>query len=399
MENNLREFTGQIERRLEKLRRYAEAKHYKGWDPFDGLNSKVFQSVPLLKKHKWTRLAWLQFFKRSPLNFRPLFLVPETENPKGLALFLLGYARLYERDPRPEYRERIDYLAGRLLQTTSSVKEGTGWGYPFDWQARAFFQPAGTPNAVVTAYAAEALWEAARLTGNESYARTADRTGIFILQNLHKTFDEHGDYIFSYSPLDRTSIFNAGLLAAKTLLRAGIRTGNQEWVRAALPPFRYTARRQRPDGSWPYGTLPHHRWTDNFHTGYVLEAYYILRELTGTDEFDEIIRKGTDYYLRTFWTPEGWPRYYHNRLWPVDMHNPAQLAVTARAGDLWEKALPLIRRVFDRTLPPMQNPKGYFYYRKYKWFRNKIPYMRWIQAWMFYGLATLLAELKKREQP
>ena len=58
------------------LKEYCEAEDFKGWDPYDGLNSKIFQATPL--KH-WdiARLVWIQCFKRSPINFRKLLLVPK----------------------------------------------------------------------------------------------------------------------------------------------------------------------------------------------------------------------------------------------------------------------------------------------------------------------------------
>ena len=77
-----------------KLKAYCEAENFKGWDPYDGMNSKVFQALPL-KHWDLARLAWIQGFKRSPINFRKLLLVPKQHNSKGVALFLLGYCRLY----------------------------------------------------------------------------------------------------------------------------------------------------------------------------------------------------------------------------------------------------------------------------------------------------------------
>ena len=79
---------------LLKLKDYSENEDYKGWDPYDGLNSKVFQFLPL-KYFSTTRWAWIQLFKRSPINFRNLFLVPKEYNSKGLGLFLSGYCNLY----------------------------------------------------------------------------------------------------------------------------------------------------------------------------------------------------------------------------------------------------------------------------------------------------------------
>ena len=30
-----------------QLKKYCENENYKGWDPYDGLNSEIFQSTPL----------------------------------------------------------------------------------------------------------------------------------------------------------------------------------------------------------------------------------------------------------------------------------------------------------------------------------------------------------------
>ncbi len=53
------------------LKTYCEIENYKGWDPYDGLNSKVFQLLPF-KHWDLARLTWIQAFKRNPINLRPL---------------------------------------------------------------------------------------------------------------------------------------------------------------------------------------------------------------------------------------------------------------------------------------------------------------------------------------
>ena len=37
----------------------------------------------------------------------------------------------------------------------------------------------------------------------------------------------------------------------------------------------------------------------------------------------------------------------------------------------------------------MQSPQGYFYYQKRRCYTNRISYMRWSQAWMFYAISLL----------
>ena len=83
---------------LYELEKYCLSEDFKGWDPYDGLNSKFFQSTPL-KYSFLARLAWIQLFKRNPINLRKAMLVPKEINPKGLALFLTGYCNLYKTNP------------------------------------------------------------------------------------------------------------------------------------------------------------------------------------------------------------------------------------------------------------------------------------------------------------
>jgi hypothetical protein len=378
-----------IQEAFELLRRYVEKENYAGWDPFDGLNSRFFQSIPLLKKHKWSRLIWLQFFKHSPINFRKLTGVPKQQNPKALALFLNAYLRLYETNPSSEIKDKTDYLAKRLIETATRYTHGTGWGYNFDWQARAFFLPAYTPTSVATSFATEALAYYHKLFPSKKTEKIFEEIESFVLKDLNRTSDKDGDFIFSYSPLDRTQVFNAGLLAAKTLIITSAFTGNQNIRNEAKKVFRFVAKQQNPDGSWFYGTLPHHRWIDNFHTGYNLEAYSVYKELTKDISFDQIFEKGLSYYLSRFWLRDGTPKYYDGKIYPVDLHSTAQLIVTLKKSKRFEENKDLAFRVLQWTLEHMQSPKGYFYYQKKLWYINKIPYMRWTQAWMFYALSFI----------
>ena len=123
-----------------KLRNYCENESFKGWDPYDGLNSKVFQALKL-NKIRFFRLAWIQLFKRNPLNLRQLMMVPKEHNPKGLGLFLTGYCNLYKADPKKEYIEQINFLADKLIELQTPNFSGASCGYNFDWKSGAFFLP------------------------------------------------------------------------------------------------------------------------------------------------------------------------------------------------------------------------------------------------------------------
>ena len=96
---------------LIKLRDYCEKEQYKGWDPFDGLNSKVFNAIPFLNKSAACRLVMIQTFKKLPLNLRRLAMVPKQHNAKGIGLFLQGYCNLYRVvERRPELSVQLGTL-------------------------------------------------------------------------------------------------------------------------------------------------------------------------------------------------------------------------------------------------------------------------------------------------
>jgi len=201
---------------FEKLRNYCETEQFKGWDPYDGLNSWVIQKT-LCGKSRFFRLAWIQTFKRNPVNLRPLLGVKKDYNPKGLGLFLMGYCNLFKVDPKEEYLEKINFLAHTIIQLKSKGYSGACWGYNFDWQARAFYQPKFTPTVVATSFIAEALLEAYEITKKIEYLNIAESCTKFVLIDLNKSFDKNGNFTLSYSPLDKTQVYNAGLLGAKLL--------------------------------------------------------------------------------------------------------------------------------------------------------------------------------------
>ncbi|MGN1156242.1 MAG: hypothetical protein ACI4TK_08705, partial [Agathobacter sp.] len=210
-----------VVRSFSSLKSYCEQEHFKGWDPYDGLNSKVFQAIPFLKKSALCRLIVIQGFKRCPINLRKLALVPKEYNAKGIGLFLSGYCNLYNAvEKHPEWKKllgtldeiktRINELADLLIGLRSQGDyHGTCWGYNFDWQARRLFLfPKYTPTVVATNFCATALMEAYEVTGNKTYLNVALSAANFVIKDLHRTPYKDG-FLFSYSPLDgNNTVFN-----------------------------------------------------------------------------------------------------------------------------------------------------------------------------------------------
>ncbi len=385
-----------IQKSFQKLKTYCEQEDFKGWDPYDGLNSKFFQAIPVISKTRFFRLAWIQVFKRSPLNLRKIIAVKKGHNSKGLGLFITGYCNLYKTNPKPENLEKIIKLSDQVITMQSKGYSGACWGYNFDWQARAFFQPKGMPTVVATTFITEALLEAYKITKNETYLEVAISATHFILKDLNRTYDENGNFSFSYSPLDKTQVFNASLLGAKLLSLVYEFTKDENLLIEAKKSVQYAVDFQQENGAWAYGTLPFHQWIDNFHTGYNLECIYTYQKISDDISYSKHIEKGLNYYLNTFFTAEGISKYYNNSVFPIDIHAPAQLVVTLRKLDIFSENKELIDRVLNWTIENMQSEKGFFQYQKNKYFNSNIPYMRWAQAWMFYAFSYYFLETNER---
>lgn len=371
-----------------KLKDYCEKEGFKGYDPFDGLNSSLFKSIPFIKKNRFAKLAWLQFFKRSPVNFRKITGVKKDYNPKGLGLFLQGYCNLYHEEPKKEYLEKINLLISLIKQCASTGYSGTCWGYNFDWQARAFFQPKGTPSVVVTSFIACALLDAFEITGEKELITMARSACDFVLNDLNRHYDNDGDFAFSYCPVDNTQVFNASLLGVRLLCRVYPYTKEAILLQESKKAVSFACKWQQPNGAWAYSPLPFHAWIDNFHTGYNLECINCYQQVSGDTSFNKYMEKGFEYYVNTFFEEDGLPKYYNNKRYPIDMHNTAQLIITLTKLGKLEQYKPLADKVLQWSIDNMFNKKkGYFYYYKEKWFTVNIPYIRWIQAWMFVGLS------------
>lgn len=383
-----------------KLKEYCEFEEFKGWDPYDGLNSKLVHWVLPLKHSAILRLCVIQGFKRCPINFRKLALVPKEYNAKGVGLFLQGYCNLYRiivdnpeledsLGSKDDINERVDYLAKLLIGMRSIGNyHGACWGYNFDWQARRLFLfPKFTPTVVATSFCATALMDAYEVTGNKEYLDIALTSANFVLKDLHR-MDYKDGFLFSYSPLQgNDTVFNASLLGSRLLSFCYHYTGKNEYKEVARKSVKACCARQNGDGSWVYGMLPVQSWIDSFHTGYNLDGLIAFEEMTEDTSFHQNIEKGFDFYIKNFFEADGTPKYYNNKMYPIDIHCPGQLLVTLHRLHRFDDYSELAEKVLTWTIMNMQDKKGYFYYQLKDGISSKIPYMRWSNAFMFNSLS------------
>lgn len=382
--------TEKVQQSLEKLRTWCERENFRGWDPYDGLTSRVFQSLPGIRRVRLFRLIWIQAFKRNPVNLRRIFLIKKDYNAKGVGLFLNGYCNLYRIEPKEEYLSHIRFLSDKVLELISEGYSGACWGYHFDWESKAFFQPKNTPTVVASTFIGYALLDAWEILEDERLLKVAISIADFILKDLNRTYDEEGDFSFSYSPLDTSRVYNATLLGSRLLSRIYSITKDESMLEEAKHSVDFVIKHQREDGSWTYSPLPFHQWIDNFHTGYNLECLSEYEKYSGDKSYRPNIEKGFEYYIKTFFEEDGRCRYYNDSLYPIDIHAPAQLIITLSRLGLLNNHKELAEKVLGWVIDHMQDKRGYFYFQMKRKFTSRIPYMRWAQGWMFFSMSTFL---------
>jgi len=373
-----------------KLLAWCRDHDFAGHDPFDALNSSVFQSTPLARSRN-ARLLWTQFVKRLPSDLRALSRVPPERNSKGIALFCLAQISNHRRMKSSASENQARNLLEDLLAMQLAGCSGAAWGYNFDWQSRNFFAPKGTPTVVPTAFAARAFVEAAREFHDGEYLSIARSVCDFIVNDLPRSQVSSDQICFGYVPQSDTQIFNASLMGAEVLASVGNLTGEADLLALAEMAARYVIRQQRFNGSWPYGADRKQGWVDNFHTAFVLFSLKrIIDACSLGAEFKQSLQRGYVYWKENFFLADGWPKYYDDEIYPADAHAGASAIVTfLELREFDPSSVSLAENVARWTIENLQDSQGFFYYQKRRFYTVKKPYMRWSQAWMLYALARL----------
>jgi polysaccharide biosynthesis protein VpsJ len=361
-----------------------------GYDPFDALSSSFFKKARL-DKFSGFQIAWLQFHKRSPLNFRRFVGVPLKRNPKGIALFIMGLIERFRVTQSDKYLLLANELAEWLL--SERVDQQTwnhhAWGYHFDWAARAFFVPKGKPNAITTCYVARAMRSLGAVTGNTRLTEVANDAGYF-LDGLYVQSEKGGYY--AYIPGEEAFVHNASLWSAAVVAQTAADCCDNSLRERALSVARLSIGDQANDGSWPYGSRAHHSFIDGFHTGYNLEALSELQIALGVSDFSKNIDRGLEFYRNNFFEEDGTVKYYADCTWPLDTHSVSQAVLTLlKLGD-GATDLEIVNRVLHRAMETLYlSSERRFVYQVTRLSKNKINYLRWTQAWAFYALSYYIS--------
>jgi hypothetical protein len=352
----------------------AAERAWRGPDPYDGL---LGHWPAVLRRHALARQAIVQLHARAPIDIRRLYRRQgHPRIAKALGLFAQSALRLQATQPDAQTATRGREALELLLADTDSLG---AWGYPFDVQTRWSFYPKGSPNVVVTSFAASALVEADRILDDERFRAQATRAAEWVLD---KTFNARTG-AFSYHEHSDAVIHNANLLAAKVVWEC---LGEDATARSAVASaVERSLSALTPEGMWPYGEGPGLAWQDSFHTGFVLSSLVALREVD--TRVADALERGSRSYATRFFGPQGQAYLWPDRDHPEDAHAAGTgLSALVALGSQGLVDRSQVALVTERVLRSTLRNGHAIWRRGHRW-RTHVTYMRWCDAHVALGLA------------
>ena len=376
---------------LGKIKEYIEKNNYEGFDPYDGLTSPIFR-LPVFRSNKIIRFGAQQFVKRLPINIRPFLFIQKGRNPVTIGLSLQAYSYLYKNNDisRNEYLDKIKFLINELEQMSCKGFSNSCWGYDFDWEARYAKIKANRPTVVATAIITNALFLAYKVVNIKKAKKLVISAAEFVLNDLNIIF-ENDCICFSYSPYDKQKVFNASIKGARILIQAYSISGNKNYLKYATKAVKFVINNQALNGSWYYSLNKNGNWVDNYHTGYILDCLYEYQTLSNDHSFNDNLLSGYTFYKNNFITKDGIPKFYHNKIFPIDCTAASQFILTlTKFGDF-----DIAMKVSEWMISNMQKKNGSFKFRKYKYYSINTSFMRWSNAWMLASFSYLYCRLNE----
>ncbi len=378
-----------IHESADKLLRFIEKEQFKGWDPYDLLNSPV----PFRFFGHMAQAVVVQAGKLLPFNVRPILFVKKGLTPKGLGLLLSAYCNLYKKTNEQKFLDAAHRLYDLLKECRSKGYREYCWGCNFAWANPHAILPKYMPSSVVTSFVCQGIYEYYRICGNEEATQIIESASQYILKYLKQTRTSEG-ICLSYTEEKGNSCYNASLLSGELLsIQYAISKDNKlvdliKWI------VSYALARQHDDGHWNYSmdSSGKERVQIDFHQGFMLCSLYRICQNMGETppEVTLAIEKGLRYYRLNQFTDNGRSLWRVPKSFPVDIHNQAQGIITFSILAGYDETLKdFAQTITQWTINNMQSSKGYYHYRIFKHYTIRTPFMRWSQAWMLLAFSCL----------
>lgn len=365
-------------------------------DPYDGLNTQV----EFLKKTKWSRLGLVYFNKFSPVNCRRIFGVQKSRSLLGLST--IANAMLIRNNLGDREMEFVDELFSKLKrQTLKPVYGYHCWdAHEFPIQMRKKYVDVIIPSSVGGEVIGTFLMNYYKYTRREEILEYITESAELITHKFYCEKDDLSFFKYAYTDQDDKIVINGSLKAAAFLMKVSELLNINTYDDMIIKAIDTAVKLQKEDGHWSYTYFiesNEEKRQIDFHQGFILDDLLMFMERYGfKSPYIESYQKGLDFYYRKQFFKNGQGIYRYPKKWPVNIHNQAQGMITfSKAGWLDPKYPEFARRIADWTIENMQDKEhGHFYYLKYPFFTNKIPYFRWSDANMLLALSELMTDKK-----
>ena len=397
---------------LNQLFCWLENNGWAGWDPYDVYENRIGRWMMKRKNFDWRITSSLtsranDFF---PVLLRKLLKIKPQINAKAMGLLAAGFLLLEASEStqrqingEPGYEPCFRWLENHKVTRFG----GCGWGYPFDWRSRILI-PKNTPTVVNSAIIGDAYWLKYKCHNDSESLLQCQNICQFIVSGLNRGgYKDDGSFCFSYTPIDKFQVHNANLFGAEFLIRIGIETMREDWVRTGLSAAKFSVSEIREDGTLNYWSNEQAKCLqqDTYHSGFEIRALKNIGYLTGDHDYHQAADNYFRTWLRDFFLKDGIPCFSRSQSDVIEVHSCAEALLCAakmfESGNFpKELFLEHVKRVLSAVskLWVGKAPyRGYFISKRYKKFglsiKVDIPYIRWGQAWMFYALSAVVATL------
>ncbi|MBC8466045.1 hypothetical protein H8D57_03370 [bacterium] len=369
-----------IEEICNNLSCWFEEQEYIGYDPYQ------------LNRYRWIIAKRLQKPKLATLFLQKLII------PKALGLIIRGNVNLYLRSKKPDVLSQNEKIIRILLNNSyNSGYQNSAWGWPFSWTSGfGLIYPEGYPLSVVTAEIGHAFLDHYEVKPSEELKAICGKVADALINEIGFTKINNEEICFHYTNLDKYFVINTNTYVASYLARLHSIQPKKEYYDLSSRACKFTLTYQQDDGSWYYYAPPFvqkNKTIDNRHTGFTIVALQWANKFLKDKSINEAISKGWEFYRKNF-VSDYKPKNSLNSIFPIDIHNVAQLIITAtECGDK-----KLAEGCAQWAIESMSNKKDEFYYQMYQdGTIIKIPFFRWNQAWMYRAL-TLFQERWENEK-
>lgn len=366
-----------------------------GWDIYDGLNSRLTQKL----KNDILKIGFIQFNKYSPINFRNCLKIERGVDLKGLAIISYAKILLYNITQNKLYLNQYYEINDYLFQKSLISKVGY-----HSWSSHYFpYTTLGGSNIyneiadiIITSRMLIQIVGGYKSVKSPYFMENSINISKFLIEKLYVINDDGGYFKYYDNRNNDVIVYNASAHALEALSELLSIYPSQEILTILQSTADYLLNNQKDDGSWNYSYDPITKKIDrqlDFHQGYMLDGLLAFLPYAHNKEaiYNAII-DGAGFYKNKLFRKDGRSFFRYPISYPIDIHNQAQGIITfSKLGAINNEYAQFAKTILDWTIENMQDPTGYYYYQKWPFITNKIPYMRWSEAWMMVALSTYIS--------